>query len=320
VELKQVKNISVIGAGVMGHGIALAFALGGYRVFLNDINDALLTQAMNRIQAALDTFAEGGLIPRSSCQEALSRITATMDLKKALQEADFVTEAVLEDIAVKRKVFSEGIDLFCPEHSIIASNTSSLLLSDFSAGARRRNKIVVTHWFNPPHITPVVEVVKGPKTSTETLEITCALLQKIKKVPVKILKEVPGFIVNRLQMALIREVWSLWAQGIASPEDIDLAVKGSIGFRLACIGPLLTFDLAGLDLVYRVAENLFTAIDRSTTPPVALQKKIEAGDIGAKTGKGIFDYPAEKWMEIIKKRDQEMLQLLKWMYYSEPRK
>lgn len=315
-KLNHIEKISVVGAGVMGHGIALAYAMGGYPVSLNDTNEAILNQALKRIRANLETFAEGGLIPRSSIGDILSRITATTDLKESVEKADFITEAVFEDFELKRKLYSE-LDALCLEHTIIASNTSSLLLSDFSAGARRREKIVVTHWFNPPHIVPVVEVVKGEETSNETLELTCALLKKIKKMPVKVLKEIPGFLVNRIQIAMIREVWSLWAQGIASPEDIDVAVKGSIGFRLACIGPLLTFDLAGLDLVYRVAENLLKVIDNSTLPPQAIKKKVEAGELGPKTGEGIFKYSQEQWADVTKKRDKEMLKLFRFLYWPE---
>lgn len=317
--MNRIERVSVVGAGVMGHGIALAYAMGGYPVTLNDTSEAILDQALKRIQTGLETFAQGGLIPRSSIGDIFSRITATPDLKASVAKADFITEAVFEDVELKRKLYAE-LDRLCLSHAIIASNTSSLVLRDFSAGFRRKDKILITHWFNPPHIVPVVEVVKGEETSDETLDLTIALLKKIKKLPVKILKEIPGFLVNRIQMAIIREVWSLWTQGIASPEDIDVAVKGSIGLRLACIGPLLTFDLAGLDLVHRVAENLFKVIDRSTLPPQAIKEKVEAGKLGPKTGEGIFKYTQEQWAEVIKKRDREMLTLYRFLYGTdEPR-
>lgn len=228
-QLKDIKNISIIGAGIMGHGIGLTYALGGYNVTLNARREMTLSNAIRHIRNDLKTFAESSLISQDMIEETLSRLTTTTDLKKAVKDADFVTETIAEEVEVKRKIFTD-LDAFCPEHTIFASNTSSLVLQDFTSQCRRRDKILITHWFNPPHIVPVVEVVRGEETSDETMELVYALLKKVKKLPVKIFKEIPGFVVNRIQMGMVREVWSLWKQGIASPEDIDLAVKGVLGF------------------------------------------------------------------------------------------
>jgi len=313
--LEDVKDIAVIGGGIMGHGIAQTYAMGGYRVSINDVSDTLLNNALGRIRANLETFAENDFISRDEVDNTLSRIIATTDLEKAVCDADFVTEAVVEDIEVKRKLFNQ-LDALCPSRTIIASNSSSLLISDFASGTKRQDRVVLTHWFNPPHIVPTVEVIKGHKTSGETVDLVYALLKKVRKMPVRISKEIPGYLVNRIQLAMIREVWYLWEQGIASPEDIDLAVKGSFGFRLSSIGPLLTFDLAGEDTVYAVAKQLLPVISDSHESPLALKKMVEAGELGMKTGKGVFDYSREEWDRIVKQRDKEFLQRLKTLYWS----
>jgi len=313
--LEDVKNIAIIGAGIMGHGIAQTYALGGYRVSLNDVTDTILNNALNRIRTNLETFAENEFISRDEIDEALSRITTSTDLEKAVGDADFVTEAAVEDIEVKRKLFNE-LDRRCPPRTILASNSSSLLISDFASGTKRQDRVVLTHWFNPPHIVPVVEIIKGEKTTDATVDLVYALLKKVGKLPVRILKAIPGYLVNRIQMAMIREVWDLWKQGVASPEDIDLAVKGSFGFRLASIGPLLTCDLAGIETWYKVSKYLFPLVSDSHEPPLAIRKMVEAGELGAKTGKGVFNYSQEEWDKIIKQRDKEFLHRLKVLYWS----
>jgi 3-hydroxybutyryl-CoA dehydrogenase len=317
VQLEDIRNISVIGAGLMGHGIGLTYALGGYRVVLNDTREVILSNALSYIRNDLKTLAENGVIAQDMIEATLSRLTTTTDLQKAVKDADFVIEAAVEDVEVKREIFSH-LDVFCPEPAILASNTSSLVLRDFTSQCRRKDRILITHWFNPPHIVPVVEVVRGDETSDETMELVYALLQKVKKLPVKILKEIPGFVVNRIQVGMFREVWSLWQQGIASPEDIDLAVKGSFGFRLAAIGPLATCDLGGLDLWYGIADRLFKVINDAHQPPEALKRKVEAGELGVKTGKGFFDYKTDFFAhgqeESVKARDKKFIQLLQLLY------
>lgn len=316
-QLEDIRNISVIGAGTMGHGIALTYALGGYNVALNARREMSLSTALRHIRYALEAFAEGGLISQDMIETTLSRITTTTHLKEAVKDADFVAETVPDDAEVKTKLFAD-LDVLCPEHTILASNTSSLVLREFTSQCKRKDKILITHWMNPPHIVPAVEIVRSEETSDETMELIYALLKKVKKMPIKLLKEVPGFIVNRLQMGLIREVWSLWQQGIASPEDIDMVVKGSFGFRLAAIGPLETCDLGGLDIWYNIADRLFKVISDTHEPPEELKKMVEAGELGLKSRKGFFDYGIgyfDKGQdESVKARDKKFIQLLKLLY------
>lgn len=318
--LEDIKNIAVVGSGLMGHGIGLTYALAGYGVTLNDTSCGILENALHHIKNNLELFSDNGLIKKEEAGEALARITTTSDLEKAVRGADFVTEAIVEDMEAKRNLFRQLDDL-CPPHTIIASNTSSLPVSEFGSGTRREDKQVITHWFNPPHIVPVVEIVRGPKTSGETVDTAYALLKKAKKYPVKVLKEIPGFLVNRVQAAAIREVWSLWEQGVASVEDIDLAIKGSFGFRLASLGPLQICDLGGLDLWYRVNQYLLKFINSSTDPSPGVKEKVDRGELGLKTGKGFYNYSTDyfkaNWDGVVQKRDEEFIRRLKNLYWPE---
>ena len=317
-KLEDIRKIGVIGAGTMGHSIALVFALGGYGVALNSRRETTLSNAMNQIMEDLKTLADGGIISQDIITETLSRITATNKLEEAVKDADWVIENIVEDVEAKRRLFSD-LDVLCPRHTILATNTSSLLMREFTSQCQRQDKILLTNWLNPPHIVPAVEIVRGKGTSDETVDLTYALLKKVKKMPVRVLKEVPGFIHNRVQFAMIREVWSLWQQGVASLEDIDTVVKGSFGFRLAAIGPLETCDLGGLDIWYHVADRLFKEISDTHEPPAELKKMVEAGELGVKSGKGFFDYGAgsggKSRSEVIKERDRKFIKLLKLLYY-----
>ena len=314
-ELSQIKNIVVVGSGIMGHGIGQTFALGGYEVTLNDISDALLNKALQQIRSNLNTFVEFGITTPEGAKEALSRIKTNTNLKEAAGESDFVVEALPEVMDLKKRIFKE-LDEYCPSHTIIATNTSGLSLTEMASGIKREHQAIIAHWWNPPHIIPIVEIVKGRHTSDKTLDLVYQLLVHIGKKPVKILKEVPGFLGNRFQFALYREALYCLKEGIASAEDIDRAVKGTLGFRLPTLGPLETSDLGGLDTFLSIAEYLFKEIDRSTEPPEILRGKVRQGKLGVKTGEGFFRYTPEEAEKKIKERDRQFLQRLKCLYFG----
>jgi 3-hydroxybutyryl-CoA dehydrogenase len=318
-KLSQIKKISVIGAGIMGHGIAQTFALGGYEVILNDISEELLEKAIQRIRSNLNTFIEFGITTPDSAKEALLRIKTNKNLKESVKESDFIVEALPEVMDLKKDVF-KALDEYCLPHAIIASNTSGLSLTEMASEIKRQDQVVIAHWWNPPHIIPVVEIVRGQYTSDQTVNLVYQLLVAIGKRPVKILKEVPGFLGNRLQFALYREALACLKEGIASAEDIDTAVKGTFGFRLPTLGPLETSDFGGLDTFLNIAKYLFKEIDRSTEPPEILKEKVREGKFGVKTGEGFFSYSPEKVQEKIKERDSQFLKRLKCLYIKDFKK
>ncbi len=240
----------------------------------------------------------------------LGRIQVADTLEQAAEDADIVFEAASEDQEVKRVLFNK-LDAACPDHTILASNSSSLLISEFASETRRQDRCILTHWMNPPHIVPAVEVIPGRFTSAETYEVVCALLVRAGKQPVRVRKEIPGYLVNRIQMAMLREMWSLWSSGVASAEDLDAAVSGAFGFRLPSVGPLLANDLAGDETTYVIARRLLPLVDSSTEPAEGLRAMVEAGDFGMKTGRGFYSHSAQEWNAIIEKRDQDLLRQLK---------
>jgi 3-hydroxybutyryl-CoA dehydrogenase len=320
---EDIKTISVLGAGIMGHGIAQSFLMGGFSVYLYDVQEAILETARAHIRSNLELLQQSGFIASEEIESALQRLVTAVQLKQAAEKSDFIVEAAPENLALKQALFQE-LESLCRPDTIIASNTSSLTLKEISVGVKKKDRLVITHWFNPPHIVPAVEVVKGEQTSEETMEIAYELLRRIRKEPVRIHREMPGFLVNRIQIAMAREVFDLYEKGVASAADIDRAVKGSIGFRLASIGPLLTADLGGLDLWLKVCESLLPQIQSSVEAPRALKNLVSQGRTGIKSGKGFYDYQADfskgALDEVVRKRDQEFLDRLKNLYWKRDEK
>ena len=316
-KLEDIKNITVLGSGIMGHGIAQSFLMGGYEVVLFDISEPILATARAHVKKNLELFIKSGIIKEEEIEACMGKLSTTTDLEKAVCEADFIVEAVPEDLNLKQGLF-EKIESFCSSTAIIASNTSSLTLKEIGERVKHKSRLVVTHWFNPPHIVPTVEVVKTEDTSDETADVAYALMEKIKKSPVLVNWEIPGFIVNRIQIAMVREVLNLYKMGVASAADIDRAVKGSMGFRLASIGPLLTIDLGGVKLWRSVCANLLPQIESATTTPASLEDLIAEGHDGIKSGKGFYDYSVDfsedDLDKVVKQRDQEFLNRLKNLY------
>jgi len=315
--LLKIQSVTVLGAGIMGHGIAQSFLMGGYPVFLYDIKDPILMTAKEHIIRNLELFRKAGVGPDRDALDVTRQLVLTTDLGIAVNESTFIVEAAPEDLKVKQALF-QNVESRCRADAILASNTSSLTLKDIGVNIKNKKRLVTTHWFNPPHIVPTVEVVKGEQTSDETVEVTYQLLEKIGKLPAKINYEIPGFLVNRIQIAMLREVLDLYEKGLADAAEIDKAIKGSFGFRLASIGPLLTADLGGLDVYLRVCDNLLPQIQSSTKTPKVLKDLVAQGHWGIKTGRGFYDYQVDfskgELDSVIQKRDTEFLERLKRLY------
>ncbi|MCE2395529.1 3-hydroxyacyl-CoA dehydrogenase family protein [Candidatus Poribacteria bacterium] len=307
----NVDNIAVIGAGTMGHGIAQVFALAGFQIALTDNDDKILGNALPRIRDNLQTCIAHNFVSEDEASVVPSRITLTPDLADAASEADFIVEAVFEDLAVKHEVLRQ-LEAHCSTHTIITSNSSSFRVADMAIALNQPERFLVTHFWNPPHLIPLVEVVHGEQTSAEAIETTSLLLKVAGKYPAQVRKDVPGFVGNRLQHALRREAIAIVADEIATPEDVDLIARLSFGLRMPVIGPLETADLGGLDLTLAIQTYLLPELDRSTEPTQLVRDKIAQGELGAKTGKGFYDWSPDKLAEAIQQRDEALLEILTW--------
>ncbi len=289
----KIKNITVIGAGLMGHGIAQEFACAGYRVQLHDITEEILNNARVQIGKNLTLLAENGVIEKTSISETMQRIQTTTALATAVETADFVVEAASENLPLKQQIFEE-LDSLCQPHTILASNTTALMPSQIGANTKRIDKILNTHYFNPPYLIPLVELIRSPDTSDETVSVTFDLLTSIGKTPAIIEKEALGFVGPRLQAALIREAFAIVEQGIASAETVDLVVRNSFGRRLSVAGPFEVFELAGWDLVLDAFEELYKDLNSSSEINPLLREMVESDKLGVKSGEGFYQWSEER--------------------------
>jgi len=306
-------RVAVIGLGTMGHGIAQSFAMAGCDVTAYDELASARTSLHDRIHQNLTDFAHAGLLSLGEIEPGLRRITVCASEAEAIADAECVTEAIHEDLATKQTFFGR-VEGLVSDHTILASNSSTFPISQSGANLRRPERAVVTHWFNPPHIVPTVEVVGGPLTSEQTIAAVLELLRRAGKLAIRVNQELPGFLVNRVQVALAREVWDLYDRGVASAEDIDAAIRGSMGFRLAALGPLRIHDFGGLDIQTSVFRNLAPEVAAGVEVPAGVQQIVDEGHLGFKTGRGFYDYPAESSEAIRSDRDQTYLTLLKLFY------
>lgn len=306
--MKMIRNITIIGSGVMGTGIAQSFALNGYRVTLNDISQEYLAKADIRIQADMETMIDEESISLLQKEQALQNIKYEIDIEKALELSDFIIEAIPEVLEMKWKLYSK-IEKLISKDTIIASNTSTFPISRLAENASFANRMVITHFFNPAHLVPLVEIVKHEKTEESILAKTIELMRSIGKKPVVVKKEISGFIANRLQTALMREAFFLLNEGVASAEDIDTAVTAGPGFRWAFTGPIEIADFGGLDTWQRVFDNVAPELDKAVSAPNIIKALVAQNKLGAKSGEGIFHYGEETVSNKLNDRDRSYIQL-----------
>jgi 3-hydroxybutyryl-CoA dehydrogenase len=283
------QNIAVIGAGLMGHGIALEFAAHERNVVLHDISENLLDVALANARTGLMALASWDLISHDDVEPALARITTTTDLAQAVSDADLVIEAASESLDLKRKIFAE-IDRSAPVHSVLASNSSTFVPSAYGSVISRPERVIGVHYFNPPHLLPGVEVVMGPETSDATADLVVAEYEALGKKPAVVRQEIQGFMGNRLQVALLREALAVVQEEIATADQVDEVFRNGSGRSLSTAGLFELTDRFGLASALTRAEEYFPKLSNQRKLPPLLLDKISSGDLGVKTGKGFYDW------------------------------
>ena len=293
----------------MGEGVAQSFAEAGLSVHLIDLDQSAIERCLLQIASNLRLSEEFGLLSEPPDRIA-SRVVpcAGADILQAVADCGLVVETVPEVLEIKRELFAR-LDA-APATTILASNTSSFTITDIAGGMRTAERVLGMHYFNPAHIIPAVEIHRGARTSDAVVEAARALLVRAGKIPVLVKKELPGFIINRLTGALEREIDYLLDQGVVSPEDLDRAVKASLGFRLACLGPMEAEDFIGLDTAARVSRNIFRELSNKTEPSALLLEKVERKELGVKTGQGWYDYRGRTREEVLNERNRRLLRQL----------
>jgi len=281
----EIKRICVLGAGLMGNGIAQVCAQAGYMVTMRDIEQKFIDGGMNTIKKNLSRDAEKGKITKDQMDVILGRIKPTLDIKEAAADADIVVEVVIEVMDVKKKVYQE-LDSIVPKHCLFFTNTSGLSITEMAAITKRPERFIGAHFFNPVPVMRLLEIIRGQQTSDETVEIAKTWGKKIGK-EVVMVKEAPAFVVNRILCSMINEAFFVLDEGLASAEDIDKAMM------LGCnhpIGPLALADLIGLDTQLRVSEGMHRELGDKYRPSLLVRKLVRAGNLGRKTGRGVYDY------------------------------
>ncbi|MDQ3838084.1 MAG: 3-hydroxyacyl-CoA dehydrogenase family protein [Thermoproteota archaeon] len=291
--MTTISKITVLGSGVMGHGIAQVAAMSGYSIVLRDIEQSFLENAMKKIKWSLGKLVEKQKLSQSDADSIYGRITPVVDLKEALKGADLLVEAVPEDMELKKKVYSD-VDMYAEDKTLYASNTSTLPISEMASLTNRPSQFIGLHFFNPPQLMPLVEVIPGRLTSNETVSRSLDLIKKIGKVPVLCKKDVVGFIVNRIFIPLIHEAAYCLDRDKAEMIQIDSAVKFKMGF------PMGIFELAdytGLDVVFKATKEMISRDKKVINPHALIEKLYTEKKFGQKSGRGFYDYGGQNKYE-----------------------
>lgn len=288
---EDIRNITLLGAGMIGNGLALHFAKAGYQVSLYSRTQQTIDKAIESTRSNLSLLLQK---PAGSdeIEKIVGRIKTTTDLAKAVANAPIIIESVAENLKIKQDLFKE-LDEICPRETILATNTSVISITEIASKSKNRSRILGTHFWFPPYLIPLVEVIKGKDTSDAVMELTYQFMKKAGKHPIRCLKDVPGFVANRLQHALWREAISIVEHGIADAATVDEAIKNSIGIRLAVLGPVENADMVGLDLTLAIHNTVLKDLEASPNPSPLLQEKVKKGELGFKSGKGFYD----KWTQ-----------------------
>ena len=290
--MSNLKKVAILGAGVMGTGIAQAFAMKGHEVMIiNVYKDAETAHPIEVMTSNLEVLCENGVFEKENIPEVIGRVSRTSSLEEAAQFADIIFECIVEKLETKQEYFAK-LDELCPESTILCSNTSAISITEIAETSVHKERIIGTHFWNPAYLIPLVEVIKTKYVSDEVVNETYRILEEAGRSPVIVQKDVPGFLANRLQHALFREAISIVEKGIATPEDVDKAIKTGFGLRLGVRAPFEVMDAGGLDLTYNIHKYVFPHIEDSHEPSPLLVKLMEEGKNGFRTGEGFM-----KWSE-----------------------
>lgn len=288
------KKIAVLGAGVMGTGIGQTFAMKGHEVMMIYVYDDITRgNPVDRMRENLKVLCDNDVLKEEDIPEILARVKCTESIEEAAEFADVFFECIVENLSVKQDYFKR-LDEMCPETIILATNTSAISVTEIAEKSVHKDRIIGTHFWKPAYLMPLVEVIKTKYVSEKTVETIYALLEDAGKSPVIVQKDVPGFLANRMQHALFREAISIVENGIATPEDVDKAIKNGFGMRLGVMAPFEVIDSGGTDLTYSIHKYLFPHIENSTEPSKLLKEKLDEGKLGFKSGEGFMKWTPEQ--------------------------
>lgn len=304
-KIDEIKNVTVVGAGNMGHSIAQVYAQSGFEVDLIDLNENVLNRAMKLIKSNLNVLKEFDRVDINTIPSILKHIHPSTNLQGAAKKADLIVEAVSEIPELKMKIFSV-LEENCSESTILASNTSTLDIYKILKEIKNPKRLITHHWFAPPHIIPLVEIAPGRKTSIDVVDLSKEIMEKLGKKPIVMKKFTPNYIVNRIQNAISAAMYELILREIATAEQIDLAIKTSLGIRLPIVGIVQSQDFTGLDLIKDIQKDMGIKVS-------IIDEKVEKGHLGAKSGKGFYKYYGQSEEEILQKRDRLYLKMLNYL-------
>lgn len=305
-QVKGIERVAIIGAGTMGPGMAAVFAAHSYATRLMDIKPEVLEKARATVETVYSLLVGEGFLSQDAARRGQARIRFTQNQLEAVQGADFVVEAIPENKALKQSFYRE-VEGQVRNDTILASNTSGIPISELCAVCEKPERVVGMHWSNPPHIIPVIEIIRGDKTDDRAVETTARVVHSLGMVAVEVKRDVPGFVENRILYAIMREALNLLEKGVATAEDIDTVTKWGIGYKLSVIGPLELLDMAGLDIYHSVASYLNQELSGSDEVSPVIAERIERGDLGLKTGRGLFEYQPGEIPAKMKERMRKLL-------------
>ena len=309
--MREIKKVAIAGAGTMGASIALCFANKAFDVWIYDLSEKQLELGKKLIELNLESLVKEEILSSDEASMTMERIQFSTNIN-IFEDVEFVSESIVEKLEIKQSFWKSISEIAKPE-AILTTNTSGLSINAIAERVTDRSRFAGFHWVNPPHLVPFVEIIKGNETTDEVAEAIRNISIEIGKKPITVKKDVPGFALNRIQFAVLRESMHIVEQGIASAEDVDTLLKYGLGLRYALLGPFETADLGGLDVFYAISSYLFAELNADKEPSKLLKEIVEAGNYGAKTGKGFYDYTDGRKEEIIKNRDEKLLKMMKYV-------